>query len=314
MKKKITLIIILLIFSLISVNATESSNVNYPNRTIELVVPGTVGQDSDISARLYAEELSKLWKVPVIVNVISNTPSAIRLVHEAKPDGYMALMMNDAFFTNVAQRTIDFGIEDMTLLGIVEQSDGQVLVSRSELGWKNLDDLKEACDKEPDTYTVAVAFGATTVVMGKMLVNEGIQCRLVDSSGGADRIASMLGKHIDAAFLVWSSAKEYVENGQWNVLCILNPERSKVAPEIPTAIEQGYNAEFPTRHFIALTGGVNDDIIRTWNEALSSISNNPDFQELMFEKLFATACFIGKEESLRIFNSRQPLLNEILGE
>ncbi len=39
----------------------------YPNRLIRIIVPSAAGGGSDISARLIAQELPKLWGQPVVV-------------------------------------------------------------------------------------------------------------------------------------------------------------------------------------------------------------------------------------------------------
>ncbi len=65
----------------------------YPNRPIELVVPMAPGGNADVIARIYSEELARIFKVPV--NVVNRGGGAAiqgtTYVINAKKDGYTLL-------------------------------------------------------------------------------------------------------------------------------------------------------------------------------------------------------------------------------
>ncbi len=68
----------------------------YPSRNVTIVVPATPGGGLDFAARLFAGELGKGWKYPI---VIDNRPGAAGLVAtevvaRAQPDGYTLLVHN----------------------------------------------------------------------------------------------------------------------------------------------------------------------------------------------------------------------------
>jgi tripartite-type tricarboxylate transporter receptor subunit TctC len=260
-----------------SLNPSSSEGAWKPTRNVEILCSGTPGGDIDLGARQYAQYLSEYWGTNVVVNNIAGDAVALYAMHDAQPDGYTVLYNTDAFLLNIVSKTIDFGLDDMTLVAAVAESDGQVLVSRSELGWKKLDDLKAACAAAPDTRTVAIAFSKTTRIMGEMLVDAGVRCRLVDSDGGADRIAKMLGGFVDAAFLSYDAAKEYISNGKFSVLAIVQEARSNVCPDVPTAVEQGYSVIYPTTYFVLMPKNVPPEIVEGWNAALKDVGTDPKF-------------------------------------
>lgn len=256
-----------------------------PEGNVEILTPGTPGGDQDLAARQYAEYLSQYWGVNVVVTNISGDAAAMLTLHDAEADGCTILYHTDAFLINIAQEAVDFGLDDVRIAAVTGQLDGQVLVCRSELGWENLDDLKAACEAEPDTHIVSIAYSKTTQIMGQMLVNEGIQCRLADSDGGSDRIAKLLGDFVDAAFLTYDAAKEYIDSGEFNVLAIVQDERSEVCPDVPTAIEQGYDVIFPTTHFIVLPKGVSEEVVEGWQSAIAAANEEADFSSELSEKV-----------------------------
>jgi tripartite-type tricarboxylate transporter receptor subunit TctC len=73
----------------------------WPQRAIKIVTPTPPGVGSDIFARSYADQLSRLLKVPVIVE---NKPGALSTigtdaVAKAAPDGYTVLFSTSNPFT-----------------------------------------------------------------------------------------------------------------------------------------------------------------------------------------------------------------------
>lgn len=261
----------------------QTPSVWTPTGNVEIITPGTPGGDQDLAARQYAEYLSKYWGVNVVVTNISGDAAAMLTLHDAAPDGNTILYHTDAFVLNIAKEAVDFGMDDVQIVAASGQLDGQVLVARSELGWTSLDDLKAACDAEPDTHIVSIAYSKTTQIMGEMLVNAGVQCRLADSDGGSDRIAKMLGDFVDAAFLTYSAAKEYIDSGEFTALAIVQSERSTVCPDIPTAVEQGYDVVFPTTHIMVLPKDTPAEITAGWQEALAAVNADGTFAPKMAE-------------------------------
>ena len=68
----------------------------YPSHPIQLVIPSAPGDGTDIAARLFAEELAKILKVPVVP---LNKPGASAtlgtdMVVKSKKDGYTLLYAN----------------------------------------------------------------------------------------------------------------------------------------------------------------------------------------------------------------------------
>ena len=65
----------------------------FPDKPVTIVVPFGVGGSSDAQARVIAQELSKKWGQPVVVDNRAGGQTVIgtSLVAKAKPDGYTIL-------------------------------------------------------------------------------------------------------------------------------------------------------------------------------------------------------------------------------
>jgi tripartite-type tricarboxylate transporter receptor subunit TctC len=285
----------------------------YPTKTVEILVGASPGGDSDLFPRTYAKHLEKMWGVPIIItNYSMNVPACVR-IHDAPADGYTALSINDGMLINMVTGVVDFTLDDLTVVGKHSELDGQIIAVRVNSGWNTLTDFAKACEEKPDTYTLAVANSSTTLVMGEMMKALGLKARLVDSDSGGDRLQKLLGGHIDAAFFGWGMIRDYVTSGQWKALCILEGERSKVCPQVPTAKEQGFNAVYPTRHVFYMPKGVDPRIVAEWDKALAALNKDPAFVQEVFDVVAGYAKYANAVETKKILTEEVwPLLVKYL--
>ena len=79
------------------------------------------------------------------------------------------------------------------------------------------------------TYMMVKSFEAAT----------GVQFNLVDVGSHSDKCTALLGGHIDIMPNQYSTAKGYIESGDFVALGFPAEERSAVYPDVPTAKEQG---------------------------------------------------------------------------
>ncbi len=293
------------------VSSSSDDDFAYPTRSVEILVPAAPGGNTDMVPRTYAKYLEKLWDVPIVItNMKSQTALCCIQTHDAEPDGYTLVTNTDSPFIEYASGGIEFPIDELSIIGIWGEFPGPILVVNSTSGWKTIEDFKAACEAKPDTLTIATNYTGNTRVMAEMLKKNGLNFRIVDSEGGSDRQAKILGGHVDAVLLSWSECKDYIASGELTALCCLDTERCSDYPDIPTAQELGYNVVYPTRHFLSTTPGVDKRIIKIWEDALIEISNDPDFQAEMRETVGANAVFRNAAETMAIYGELTPLFDE----
>lgn len=303
-------VIVSMLFASGAQEATEAEFA-YPTKQVEILVPANPGGNTDAVPRLYQKYLEKLWGVPVVLtNAKGATAQFCIDTYGAEPDGYTLVTNTDSPFIERVMGGIPFEIEDLTIIGIWAEFPGPILVVNSKSGWNTLDDFVQACNAKPDTLTIATNYTGNTRIMAEMLKKAGINFRIVDSDGGSDRQAKILGGHVDAVLLSWAECKDYIASGELVALCCVDSERCETYPDIPTAIELGYDCVYPTRHFLSTTPGVDERIVKVWEDALTQISNDPEFQKEMWETAGAHAVFRNREESMAKFNSLIPLFKE----
>src|SRR5215207_6200819 len=81
---------------LLAATATAAFAQAWPTRAVTLVVPFPPGGGTDTGARIVADQLSKKWGQPVLVDNRAGAAGQIGadLVAKAKPDGYTLLVGN----------------------------------------------------------------------------------------------------------------------------------------------------------------------------------------------------------------------------
>jgi len=128
---------------------------DYPNKTINLVVSATPGGPSDLHARILGEVVSKEWGVPI---VIVNKPGpggalGASFVANEKPDGYTFLVTqsgtmtsNFALFPSLSYKRTDLV---PVFRSIIVPAGAAV---KADAPWKTFQDFIDGAKKNPGKF------------------------------------------------------------------------------------------------------------------------------------------------------------------
>ena len=106
-------------------------------------------------------------------------------------------------------------------------------------GITSMEDLLEKSKANPGTIKMGMSSGGNTHVYALLLQQAGFDCNIVDGGDGSDRIAALVGGHVDVCFVPYLTAKEYIENGDVTPLCTIG-DRCSALPDTPSINEGGY--------------------------------------------------------------------------
>jgi putative tricarboxylic transport membrane protein len=229
------------------------ASAKYPEKAIQIVVPAKAGGSSDLLARMFQKAFKEgdLLGAPL---AIVNVPGAglsigSRRVKDAKPDGYTFLLTHVALLSRQASGLSDFGYKDFEP---VAQSVGFCVVAavRDDSPYKTLGDLLKDAKGKPDTVIFGANLGALNHMAGLTLQGSsaGSVLRFVQIGGGAKTYAALKGEHIQ---LTTFGAPLYnkFRNGGVRGLAILSDQRHPRLADLPTAKEQGFDANFCVDNF-----------------------------------------------------------------
>lgn len=260
----------------------------YPNRSIEMIVPFVPGGGTDLVARLTADYLSKKWGQPaLVVNKPGGggVPGARAALKEARPDGYTVLV--DIHTTSSmlmgAWKVPPLTLADRKYAGRIVL-DPLVFVVKTDAPWKDFREFTAWVKEDPARLvwgSVGPA-GPSRYAANDWFVQAGVDAaktRMVITEGAADSIGKLAGGHLTLAIHSVAEAHALTQAGKIRALAVLAPRRVSYLPQVPTAEELGVMKGVNVHWWagIALPSGVPDALVRKWETTLAAMAKDPDF-------------------------------------
>ena len=225
----------------------------YPSRPIKVVVPFAAGGGSDVLARILLSGIDHeaIAGQALVVFNVGGAGGTIgsRRVKNSKPDGYEILALHDGIFTAKQFGKVNYGYESFVPIAATGR-DGVVLAVRDDSPFAELKTLLETIRDEPETVVFGANLGAPSHLTGLLVEKgfDGAKFRYSQTGGGADRLASLLGGHVDVTSFSIAEYLRFKEAGV-RALAYLGKERHSALPETSTALEQGFDVLNDLTHF-----------------------------------------------------------------
>lgn len=229
---------------LTGVSSSLAQSAKFPNRMIRIVVPFAPGGGVDTLARLLAEKLQADLGVSVIVENRAGASGTVggAAVQQAAPDGYTVLFSsNTQSMAKLVMANAPYDpATDFTHIARVGEAPLLVVMSPKQ-NEKTLAEVAAAAQKNPEKWTAGVASLGSPGHMAtiQFMRLSKAQVTLTPYRGTAPALNDVAGSHIqlltDAMIVLLPMAKDQ----RVKALAITAAQRSKLAPEIPTAAESG---------------------------------------------------------------------------
>lgn len=261
----------------------QSSEIAYPEKPIELMVPANPGGATDASARIMSEHLQNyLGESIVVINEAGGGGTiAFEDVRTADPDGYKLLFFHQAMHTGYATDRFDYPATDLKAIGTFSAVNQAYVVS-ADSSWDTLSDFVEDAEANPGELSFGAQLSGTTHFMGAMLAKEaGVDYKILDFGTESERMSALLGEQVDMVVTSVQNAVEYVDSGDFKVLAVLSDDRLDEAPDFPTAKEQGYDIEFSLQHTLYGPADLPDDIVKIINDATEELAADTNYVEAL---------------------------------
>jgi tripartite-type tricarboxylate transporter receptor subunit TctC len=259
----------------------------YPSKPIRLIIPFSPGGGSDIIARLIQPKMSKALGQPIVVDNRpgGNTIIGVSLVSSAPPDGYTLLLANANFSINaalLAKLPYD-PLKDFVAISPVANV-ANVLVVNSSVPAKSVQELIALIREKPGQFNFASPGAGTSSAMGGVLLRSmaKLDFTMVPYKGAGPAVTELVGGHVHMAVAAMSSALPHIKAGKLRALGVTTAQRSVLMPELPTIAESGIPG-YDVRNWFGILSskGMPTPIVKTLNEALTKIVNDPETQKLM---------------------------------
>jgi tripartite-type tricarboxylate transporter receptor subunit TctC len=269
----------------------HAAQAEFPERPVTLVVPYAAGGSSDIVGRLFGERLERILGQAVVIENAAGASGSIgaQRVANANPDGHTLLVGSGSemlIFKHLNPKVRYDTFQDfkpIAMLGI-----GPIaVVGKPELKANTITEVIALAKASPELNYGTAGVGTFMHLVGEA-VNSYNKTKIkhVAYRGAAPVMQDIIGNHVELGVASLASALPFIKAGQAKAFAVSSPERTDLAPGIPSLAELPDMAGFHLELWIALfaPGKTPDDIVRKLEAAAAQAINDPEFKRKMAEQ------------------------------
>ncbi len=265
--------------------ATPAASQNWPARPVRLIVPFPAGGSADTLSRIIGQELQERLGQPFVVENRTGAGGNIGTdaVARAPADGSTFLVtpssiaIAPALYTTLSFDPLkDF--EPVTLIGNIPM----VIVVNPAFPAKTLMELVAEAKAKPGKISYASAgFGTTNHLAVELFKSQtGIDLVHVPYRGNPLAMVDVMAGQVPVFFDFVLTGAPHVKSGAVRALATTGAQRSRVLPEVPTAVEAGVGGfEASTWFAFYAPAGTPKDIIEKLNTQIAAILALPAIQQ-----------------------------------
>jgi len=261
----------------------------FPDRSINMMVAFPPGGSTDIGARIISAIAEKLIGQPIVVVNKGGAGGQVGwtdLVRQ-KPDGYNIGFVNlpatNTAYLDPKRQAI---FTDKSFTPIINQvlDPGVVWVAASS-PYKTLKDVIDDAKAKSGQIRAATTGILSDDHLAILMLEEAVpdlKFRIVHLLGGAAQMKETLGGNVDVSFDNVGSIVTQVRGGQVRALAVMDAERSKFLPDVPTTKELGFpDMISSSTRGIAGPKGMKPDVVAKLADTFEKAMQDPEHQKKM---------------------------------
>lgn len=260
----------------------------WPAGPIRLVVPFAPGGSTDISARVFAENLRPILGQTVVVDNRPGAAGSIAgdIVAKAAPNGYTVLMASATLVANMnLYKNLPYNF--LTDLAPVTQSynSNNVLVINQKVPVANLAEFIAYVKSGKNAVNYGSAGHGSSQHLAGALFNNMVAGNMVHVpyKGGAPAVIDLVGGSIQAIFAPLIEALPHINSGAIKALGLCGTKRSPLLPNVPPINDllPGYVSSSWSGIFVPVKTPA--DIVNKLNSAMVKMLNQPNVRAHLAE-------------------------------
>lgn len=268
--------------------ATPLRAADYPMRPIRLIVPYAAGGGADAVARILGRRVGDSLGQTFVIENRGGAGSILGtdLVAKAAPDGYTLLLgqsgpisINPAVYKSLPYDPVkDFVPVTMT------NSYPYVLVVNSKLPANSMKEFVALAKEKSGTMNYGTTgVGAANHLMTELFCRKaGLKMTHIPYRGTALAVADVVADQITMVFSDPVSVLPHLRSGALRALAVSSPQRSSIAPDVPTLVERGYpDLEAVAWHGILAPARTPPEIVKLLNTELVKALRDPEIKDLL---------------------------------
>jgi len=276
---------------------------DYPRRPVQMIVAFPAGGGTDVGARVLASIAEKDLGQPVLV--VNKTGAGGQVgwteAARARPDGYTLAFINLPGLNTIIldpERKAVFNADSFVPV-INQVVDPGIIWVKADSPYRTLGDLLDAARKAPGKVSACTTGILSDDHLAILMMHEAakVDFRIVHFDGGAQQLTAILGGHVEVAFdNVGGGAVKRMQSGEVRVLAVLDTERSKFMPDVPTAAELGFpSVVSSSSRGVAVPKGTPAAMIKVIETAFAKAMANPEHVKKLEDVGLGIKVMVGEE-------------------
>ncbi len=256
------------------------------------LAPAKPGGGFDLSCRLVSNSLSasKVIEKPMIVNFMPGGVGAVAYNHvigQRSNDAEMIVAASTGSALNIAQGKFgaNYNVDSVKWLAALGADYGAIIV-KADAKWNTLAELVADLKANPKGFALGSggSIGSQdwmkAAIIAKLAGINPKDMKYVAFEGGGEALTALLGNHIQVYPGDIAEFSGQLSSGKYKVLAILSDKRlpGQMA-NIPTAKEQGFDAEWTIWRGFYVGPNVTDEQYNYWVEKIQKLVKTPEFEK-----------------------------------
>ena len=257
-----------------------------PTKTVDVIVHTGPGGGSDLLARAIATMMEKEKLLPVRMQVLNraggNGAVAAAAIAERKDDPHTIGLVTSVWIAGpLTSSEAKVTLHDLKpVAGLL--LDPAVFAVRADSPFKTLRDFIEAAKAQPGQ--LKQSGGSVTsrdnIIRQSLQHATGTRWAFVSFPGGGERLAALLGGHVDIMVVEPQEVGEQVRAGKMRVLAHLSDRPLPGYPGVPTLKEAGYEVKAtPQIRAVVAPPGVSNEVVAYWEDRFAKLRATPSWKK-----------------------------------
>ena len=264
-----------------------------PTRPIEVVVHTGPGGGSDLLARAVATMIEKERLLPVRMQVVNKTGGggAVAAAYLAEKAGEQNTI---GFFTGVwltgplTSAEAKVTLRDLTPIARLVLEPALIAV-KADAPYRTLGDFIAAAKERPGQ--LKQSGGSVTsrdnVVRQLLQKATGVRWAYISFPGGGERIAALLGGHVNMMVIEPAEAGEHIRAGNMRVLAQVSETRLAGFPDVPTLKEAGFDVPaVPQVRGVVAPPGIPAENVAYWEDVFRRLTRTASWRNFLADNQF----------------------------
>ena len=291
-----------------------------PTKPVEAVVHTGPGGGSDVLARAVALMMEKEKLLPVRLQVANKTGGggavAAAYLAEKKGDTHTIGFFTGVWLTNpLTSAEAKVTLKDLTPVArlVLEPA---VIAVKADAPYKSLADFVDAAKQKPGE--LKQSGGSVTsrdnVVRQQLQKVSGARWQFISFPGGGERIAALLGGHVNMMVIEPAEAGEHIRAGNMRVLAQVTEKRLPAFPNVPTLKEAGFNVTpVPQVRGIVAPPGIPPENVAYWEGVFKKLTQTESWKKFLADNQFEDG-FQGAADLTKFYDEFSGQMRDILKE